>query len=356
MEQDRITIIIPVYNVESYLAECLDSAVGQSWKNTEILLVDDGSTDGSGAICDSYALKDARVRVLHKRNGGVSAARNDALDMATGRFVTFIDSDDWIDPDTCRAAYEAMEEHGADAVLWPYLREMGDKTKKRELFPEDVRIFEGDEGKDSVRDNIQRRMIGLVGEELLHPDSADSLVSVCMKLYRTSIIRDNGLRFVDLKEIGSSEDALFNLEYFGHVKKCVYINRYLYHYRRTNAASVTTKYRPQLYSQWDRLYDRMEDYIESNHLGESYRTALDNRIALGLIGHGFNELNSGAGTLEQIRKIRYIISRERYQRACRNLDLRYFPIHWKVFFLCGKRKSATGIWILSRTMEMLRKL
>ncbi len=101
MEQlERISVIVPVYNVEQYLPRCLDSILAQTYENLEIILVDDGATDGSGAICDVYASKDPRIKVIHKANGGLSSARNAGIDAATGEYLAFVDSDDWIEPDT----------------------------------------------------------------------------------------------------------------------------------------------------------------------------------------------------------------------------------------------------------------
>ena len=97
IEKEKISVIIPVYNVEKYLKRCLDSVINQTYKNLEIILVDDGSTDNSGKICDEYAKNDKRIIVIHKENGGVSVARNIGLDICTGDYVNFIDSDDWID-------------------------------------------------------------------------------------------------------------------------------------------------------------------------------------------------------------------------------------------------------------------
>ena len=99
MTKPSLSIVVPVYNTEKYLKQCVDSLTSQTLNEIEIILVDDGSTDGSGAICDEYAAKDSRIKVIHKENGGLGFARNSGLEMAQGEFVGFVDSDDWVDLD-----------------------------------------------------------------------------------------------------------------------------------------------------------------------------------------------------------------------------------------------------------------
>ena len=109
-----VSIIVPVYNVKPYLNRCVDSLLGQSYQNMELLLVDDGSTDGSETLCDEYAAQDARVRVLHKKNGGLSDARNAGVDAAKGEYLSFVDGDDWVSPYYIENLYRALEQAGAD--------------------------------------------------------------------------------------------------------------------------------------------------------------------------------------------------------------------------------------------------
>lgn len=106
MNNPLVSVVVPVYNVASYLEQCLDSVVNQTYKNLEIILVDDGSTDGSGAICDRYAEKDSRIQVIHKENGGLSSARNVGLERITGEWALFVDSDDWIELNTLELLFE----------------------------------------------------------------------------------------------------------------------------------------------------------------------------------------------------------------------------------------------------------
>ena len=282
-EQPLVSVIIPVYNVERYLAQCLDSVSRQIYQNLEIICVNDGSRDGSPDILRRYADEDARIQVIDKANGGVSQARNDALDCARGEYIMFVDSDDWVEPDACENAVNAMREYDADIVMWSYVSETENRSSRKVIFPETT-VFE----KEEVRAKLHRRFVGAMGEELSHPELVDSLCPVWGKLYRRSLIQKSGARFVDLAEIGSYEDGLFNLEVFGKADRVVYLAAYLYHYRRDGSSSVTSGYNPRLYDQWQTLYDRMEAIIRSNQLGSEYEAALNNRIALGILGLGLN--------------------------------------------------------------------
>ena len=116
MSKPLISVIVPVYNVEKYLGKCVDSILAQTYENLEIILVEDGTRDGCGAICDAYAAKDPRVRVIHKENGGLSSARNAGMDIARGEYFGFVDSDDWIEPETYETLLNLAEKYNADLV------------------------------------------------------------------------------------------------------------------------------------------------------------------------------------------------------------------------------------------------
>ena len=116
MDREKISVIVPVYNVEDYLPRCMDSILTQTYQNLEIILVDDGATDGSGQICNEYAGKDPRIKVIHKKNGGLSSARNAGIDAASGTYFAFVDSDDWIEPDAYEAMLAQMKKHDVKLV------------------------------------------------------------------------------------------------------------------------------------------------------------------------------------------------------------------------------------------------
>ncbi len=152
-----ISVIVPVYNVEEYLSECVESILAQSFEQFELILVDDGSSDNGGKICDDYKEKDSRIRVVHKKNGGLSDARNKGIDLARGEFITFIDSDDIVYKDYLKYLYDASQKYDADIVqgqITSRFEELGAVGKDRHQQEFDVRIFSGEE---AIRDYLTYR-------------------------------------------------------------------------------------------------------------------------------------------------------------------------------------------------------
>ena len=201
-----ISIIVPVYNTEKYLHNCIDSLLAQTYTDIEILLVNDGSTDGSGAICDACAARDARIRVMHQQNAGVSSARNAALAVASGEYIAFVDSDDWVSPEYIEAMQSAMTEADADLVCC-------DMFMVRNRF-------------DTVRDNTDCRDI-IQGREVYRSLLCDGQVGgyLCNKLFKRDMITatfDSNLHV--------SEDFVFCAEYAKAVGKTVIMRRKLYYY------------------------------------------------------------------------------------------------------------------------------
>lgn len=338
----KISIIVPVYNAEKYLGQCLESLLNQTYRDIEIVCVNDGSTDSSLELLKKYAQKDERVIVIDKNNEGVSLARNKALEVVQGEYLLFVDSDDWIEITTCNDALTEIQKENADVVMWSYVREFKDKVLPKQIWEEEKGILQ----KHEVQSKIHRRMIGLIGEELNSPENADALCTIWGKLYRTSIIKENQIQFKDIREIGSYEDGLFNLEFFQYVDRAVYVNQYYYHYRKDNEVSITTLHNDKLREQKLKLIEYMQDYIESKQLPEEYKVALGNRIVLSLVSLGLNVLNSKMRVLMQMKELRDIISSSEYREACKQLELTYFPIHWKIFYGCAKYRITLGVYIL----------
>lgn len=341
MSEPLISIIIPVYNVEKYLSKCLDSVINQTYKNLEIICINDSSQDDSLKILERYAEIDSRIKVIVKENEGVSEARNRGLDVSNGEYIMFVDADDWIYLNMCELMYSEMQKNKADVVMCDYMKEFSDKTKQNHTYDSDLYF-----SKDEVYHKLYRRMIGLYEDELSQPEKADNLCTIWAKLYKRNIIEENNIRFYDIRKIGTYEDGLFNLDVFKCSSSAFYVAKGLYHYRKDNGNSITTIQNKNIQAQHEKIHDYMLDYIDKYQLSDEFSAALKNRIALELLGYGLNIIGNDENSIKKIKEIKKIISNDRYKQAYKQLKIEYMPIHWKVFYGCAKLGFASGVYML----------
>lgn len=212
-----ISVVVPVYKVENFLDRCVQSLVDQTYRNLEIILVDDGSPDRCGEMCDQWAQKDSRIKVIHKKNGGLSDARNFGIEQATGDYITFIDSDDYIAKDYVAYLYEMMEKYGADVSACKYRITYGD-GETFDNQPEE-KIVELNSGREAIQ--------GLFGEHYMQ------LVTAWGKLYPMDMVKKN------LYPVGRlHEDEATTYKYYYGAKKVVLGTHELYGYYQ-NPNSIT---------------------------------------------------------------------------------------------------------------------
>lgn len=340
-----ISIIVPVYNVAPYLPKCLDSLVNQTYRDLEIICVNDGSTDGSLAILKEYAKVDERIKIINQPNQGLSGARNTGNHHALGEWTMYVDSDDWMDIHCCETLINEIVS-STDLCFFNYIREFKKSSVPQSIF-EKERI-------DFKEDNIKSlyvRLIAPTGKELAHPEKLDSLSTAWGKLYRTSIIREHNIQFVSTKEIGT-EDLLFNVYYFTWIKEAVYLPNPFYHYRKSNITSLTKLYKPRLSDQWQLLFSKIEDWIKPMNRPDLIE-ALQYRQALSLIGQGLNITFSEKSFLAQYQELKDLILSEKYKKAIQHLPLNYFPIHWKLFYGMAKFRNVGGVLCLLKIMKSL---
>ncbi len=206
----KISVIVPVYNSEKFLDKCILSIINQTLSDFELILIDDGSRDKSGEICDEWAKKDSRIRVLRQKNGSAAASRNKGLEIAKGDYIAFIDSDDYIDSDYLKAMYEKAEENEADIVLSGCIWEQNGENEKR-INPPLVLTKE-------------EYIKAVVGEKIVYITA----FGPCCKLYKRKLIKDNNLLFDTRFKL--SEDRIFNIKVMGEIKKAVSMEYLGYHY------------------------------------------------------------------------------------------------------------------------------
>ena len=343
----KISIIVPVYKVEKYLDKCVQSLINQTLKDIEIILVDDGSPDNCPMMCDNSALQDTRVKVIHKMNGGLSSARNAGLEVISGEYYMFVDSDDWLDEKTCEEAYNEITKHSADCLMFSYTKEFDNNSIENHIFNQEYFVW----NKEEIINKFHRRLFGPIGKELARPQDGDLIVAAWMQLYRSDKFKD--IRFVDTKIIGT-EDCWYQILVYKNCNKFIYIDKPYYHYLRTNIGSLTTKYNPHLFERWQNMFTYMEKYIDEHKVDEDYYMALQNRIAFSIIGLGLNQVHSSDAFFDSVCNINKILGTKRYQQAIQQLKTTVMPIYWKVFFYLAKTNHTTLLFAMLKIIEYLR--
>lgn len=255
----KISVVIPVYQVEAYLEECVSSLLSQSFLDWEAILVDDGSTDRCPALCDAWAARDERIRVVHQENRGLGMARNRGLEEAAGEYVLFLDSDDFFGPELLKNLAEAAEHHEADLVLGGLVIVRPDGGKRPgPALPERVFRSPGE---------MRELLYHTVGAPPEDPLDSRYGVSACGRLYRRAVIEETGLRFASERQL-ISEDLIFNMDFIQRASSAAVIPDASYFYR-TNIGSLSKRHRQDRFEK-DRILcraveERLRDYPEAEY-------------------------------------------------------------------------------------------
>ena len=220
-ESKKVSVVVPVFNVKDYLVSCVDSILTQTYHNLEIILVDDGSTDGSSEICDQLAARDKRMKVLHKENGGLSDARNAGLDVVTGNYIAFVDSDDTIESDMIESLVDLMECYNADVTSCRFTRVWTDGVEERVGENNEISIYDG---KDALK-------------EYVYGKTLDPFV--CNKLFKTELINlPTGEKRRFIKGI-VGEDNPFSIELYKQIDRLVLVGKSSYRYLQKREGAIT---------------------------------------------------------------------------------------------------------------------
>lgn len=242
-----ISVVVPVYNAENSIERCVSSITGQTFADMEILLVDDGSKDSGGLLCDKLAQNDNRVRVIHKENAGVSAARNTGMEEATGKYILFVDSDDYLPLNYVEEMVKAQKEFGEEAFVWTALQIVSENGSMKEEW-----LAYGEEER-----SIATR------KDVLKFSARYVLNSPVNKLYHRHIIKENRLRMDE--NLSIAEDLLFNLQYLDAAGGCsvIILNRVLYYYVRNGQVSLDHGYKKNYYKIHKKVLGMLWEYCKS---------------------------------------------------------------------------------------------
>ena len=261
-----VSIVVPVYNVERFINKCVESIVGQTYSNLEIILVDDGSPDNCPAICDEWAKKDSRIKVIHKENQGLGMARNSGIEVATGKYITFIDSDDYVDTTLVERCMQAASVEDAD-LIWYSMTDVNEKGERSSSTDSDrVTIYSGN------RDVTENLLPNLISFDYRSGECSNFAFSAWSGLFSLDLIRKNSLLFPSERQI-ISEDTYFLLQYFRYVQTAVTLDEILYfHY--INTSSLTTVYRADRQEKNDFFLKVTLELIDELGYPEEIRTRL----------------------------------------------------------------------------------
>ena len=300
----KVTIIVPVYNMEQYLPECMDSLLAQTYRNLEILLVDDGSKDGSATMCDQYANEHESVRVIHKENGGLMSAWIAGTMEAAGEYLCYVDSDDWVEPDMIEGLMRHVSGSQKEIISSNYIieKECGSENVIQRMPPG---VYEGEQLYRDIKCHV-------VGE-----DGRLVIMSRCMKLFSAKLIRDN-IRFCD-KRLIMGEDVNIVLPAILESERIVIVEQGLYYHYRYVGSSMAHKYNAGLYENIRLLYQKILEILKEFEIPDAEKMARREYLSL-LFLVLKNELRGNAkGCVKEIRRI------------CKELEnhawIREYPLH-----------------------------
>lgn len=320
--EDKISVIIPVYNVKEYITRCIESVCKQSYANWELILVDDGATDGSGLICDEFGNSDERILVYHQVNQGVSAARNKGIDLATGKYVCFIDSDDAIESDMLELLHRAIVADCSDYVMCGFKRIFGERIENQTHA---AGVLQGDrEIGTFIQDNYLRWLVS----------------SPCGRLYKRSLIEE--LRYDTSMSLG--EDLYFNIGYFQKCNKISVIEQPLYLYYDCGD-SLTHRYKKGNYEAICVIYRDTMNYLISiaDIDGAGFKNI---NYKLFTFCVSFMSQNIGCdGFVDEIKFIKQVCSNVDLHSAID--DLPDVGVIYRMYIWALKHKLVGMLWMLS---------
>lgn len=243
---NKISIIIPVYQVEKYIRRCLDSILSQTYSNLEIILIDDGSRDMSGKICDEYAIKDSRIKVIHQDNAGVSVARNKGLDICTGDYITFVDSDDFLESFMYEKMMEKVIEYNCDVVMCDCVKDDG---VIQTPYTHDIRagFYDYDQLKEEYYPHL------LMMENVEYP----ATISNCLLLFRREMA--SNIRYIE--GVRYSEDLLFGAQLLYNANSFYYMKGGYYYHYWINSESASHTFKIDKWKDYKTLFSKSKEFF-----------------------------------------------------------------------------------------------
>ncbi len=327
----KVSIIVPVYNVERYLEECVESLRNQTLQDIEIILVDDESPDNCPTMCDHYAQIDERIKVVHKNNEGLGFARNSGIELATGEYVAFTDSDDWESPETYEIVSRIADEEGGDVVYYSFADRLA-STMGNKCF----------EGKEQINE-LQLSMVANSPESVLDRDIP---VSSCLGLYRRNLLVDNNVKFHSERDL-ISEDLIFNIDVLLTANKVIVTNHHFYFYRVTTS-SLTQTVRLDRFKKDKQFYIYLTSYLQDLGFGRE-GWLRSTRLFIGYSRSAILQMCKSQLPYNEKRKWTLEVCNDAIWRTVRrDYPIKQMRFKYRFFFYCMYKHLFFMIWIMSR--------
>lgn len=339
MTEELITVVVPIYNTAAYLDRCLHGIAHQTYQNLEIILVDDGSTDTSPAICEAWAARDRRIRVIRQENAGAGMARNTGIDHATGAYICFCDSDDYLAPDAVQHAYELAKREAAEIVVFGFTRMEHDRAVSQKIPQGASRVYRKEQVQSTfLADLLAQREDSAIKQLQMSP---------CTALFSMELIRRAHWRFVSEREI-ISEDVYSLLALYRHVESVAVLSEALYFYC-LNPASLTKTYRKDRFLQIKAFFERAEALCDE--IG--YPLAVKERLKEPFLSFTIDAMKQEAACSprgEAVSNIQKMVDDSLLQRVVAECAGQTRGIMRRILFWAIGRKSGR----LCRLLAMLR--
>lgn len=343
MSEPLVSIIIPVYKVpEQYLRKCIESTMTQTLKNIEIILVDDGSPDECGEICDSYAKKDCRIKALHKKNGGLSSARNHGCKAARGKWVMFVDGDDWIEQDMCQNMYQTGETKNVQLVICGIMKNYGKSSMEYKFYLEDGKVYRGQECKW-----LQQQLLVYNG----------NIAVAYSKLINRKLLTDNQIFHDEVLRQGA-EGLEFNLRLFEKLESAAFINKPFYHYVY-NENSISASHNEANHEFVIKCFEKIKAFIDTSDNREMLKFWFDNRllyvIVTTAISGYFNPTNTEPYA-DKKRKYASYLRKPIVKEALKTKNTEGVGVQRMIVLFFIKHRMYRGLDILGKVRKMQKNL
>ena len=337
MDKPLISVIIPVFNVEAYLKQCVESVVNQTLKNIEIILVDDESPDNCPQLCDSFAQQDSRIKVIHKKNAGLGMARNSGIEVASGKYITFLDSDDYIDIDTYSTLYTQAIKENLDILYFCFERfNLTNHTSEGHNETDEITIFRG-------QNEIRNYMLDMIASRPFEKEDRKIQVSACCAIYRKDLITNNNIKFHSEREL-ISEDLIFNIDVLPKALNIGFTFHSYYHYR----------YNPESLSKTIRL-DRVDKnehfykYLSLRFKNDSEAILRCMRLFIGYARSSIIQVcNSNLSLKERYNWLRDVCKKKIWEEIYQVYPYKQLPFKYKLFFILSVYRILPLILVLSK--------